>query len=134
LITYRCGYKYQLSKDYHLSVDIYPLRLVATDWLELSVQGSLLIRKGYAWDGPTVAIDTKTFMRASLVHDALYQLMREGFLLEERWRKTADETMYKICLEDGMNWFRAWYAYTCVRIFSGGLSDPAYNHIQQTAP
>jgi hypothetical protein len=35
--------------------------------------------KGYAWNGPSgPTLDTRNFMRGSLVHDALYQLMREG--------------------------------------------------------
>ncbi|MDA8018651.1 MAG: hypothetical protein MPN21_14515 [Thermoanaerobaculia bacterium] len=36
------------------------------------------IEAGYAWNGATGAIDTPSFRRASLIHDGLYQLMREG--------------------------------------------------------
>ena len=41
----------------------------------------LVIRDGYAWNGssgPTP--DTQKVMRPSLVHDALYQLLRDGYI------------------------------------------------------
>ena len=49
-----------------------------------------------AGDGPSgPAIDTKNFMRASLVHDALYQLMRLGTLDKSR-RQYADRLLQTI--------------------------------------
>ncbi len=79
--------------------------------------GRLLISPEYAWDGPSgPTIDTKSFMRGSLAHDALYQLMREG-KLNRHYRKYTDRLLKKICLEDGMNKFRAWYVYKAVRMF-----------------
>ena len=69
------------------------------------------------------AIDTKTFMRASLVHDALCQLMRAE-LLPQSVREDADKVMRKICLEDGMARFRAWYAYKVVRVAGKWAAKP----------
>jgi hypothetical protein len=79
----------------------------------------LMIRKGYSWDGGSgPCYDTKTVMRGSLIHDALYQLLRLG-LLFPTYRKAADRLLKLICLEDGMNRFRAAYIYRAVRLFAG---------------
>lgn len=85
--------------------------------ISLWAGGRLEIFEHYIWDGPSgPAIDTKTFMRGSLVHDALYQLMREG-RLDRKHRKYADQLLRKICIEDGMAKWRAWYVYHAVRMF-----------------
>ena len=44
----------------------------------------MIVEKDYAWDGPSgPTIDTSNSMRASLVHDVLYQAMREEGLAYE---------------------------------------------------
>jgi len=116
-ITYRRthGYKYQLLEDYTYQTDIKG-KTIRTPFIWLTEDGELLILRGYAWDGPSGgAIDTKTFMRGSLVHDAMYQLLRKG-LLPEEFRENADRYIRDICLEDGMNRFRAWYVYHLLRV------------------
>ena len=55
-------------------------------------------------------------MRGSLVHDVLYQAIREGHLTLKD-RKAADKILYRLCREDGMNRVRAWYTYRTVRLF-----------------
>ena len=46
--------------------------------MSLNESGCLQIAAGYAWDGASgPTIDTRNSMIASLVHDALYQLIRE---------------------------------------------------------
>jgi hypothetical protein len=83
------------------------------------------LKKSCAWDGPSgPTIDTKGFMRGSLVHDGLYQLMRDGLLDHEEYRKDADLLLKAICLEDGMSRFRAWYVYHGVRLFAGSAATP----------
>lgn len=127
-IVYRSGYKYQLEETYSIKTDIKPLAVVNTNFIRLDYAGLLTIKEGYAWDGPSGPTeDTPSFMRGSLVHDALYQLMREGLLDRDDYRKPADELLKKICLEDGMNPFRAEYVYRAVRIFGKSYntkSDP----------
>jgi hypothetical protein len=123
-IRYRDGYKYQLSAGHSEQVSIIPREhIVVTDFIVLSMDGVLIINKGYAWDGPSgPTIDTKNFMRGSLVHDALYQLMREG-LISERWREQADKELQRICIEDGMWKIRAWWVYLAVRGFGGSCAE-----------
>ena len=119
-IKYKDGYKYQLVEEYRVLVGIKPDGDIRNDYLDLLSTGELAIKKGYAWDGPSgPTIDTKNFMRASLVHDALYQMMREGEIDKDKWRKQADIELKRICLEDGMWAVRAWGAYLAVRQFAG---------------
>ena len=117
VIKYKDGYKYQLAETYSTKIGIFPDAHVRHDYISLSPHGFLSIRKGYAWDGPSgPTIDTKNFMRGSLVHDALYQLIREG-LLPLSDRENADAELRRICMEDGMSAVRAWWVFQGVRIF-----------------
>ncbi len=60
----------------------------------------LVVKSRYAWDGASgPTFDTPTNMRASLFHDALCQLIREG-LLDGKYRKYADELLRAHMLED----------------------------------
>ena len=120
IITYKSGYKYQLKGDYHLTATgIEPEEAIDLDYIRLTKKGDLLLKSGYAWDGPSgPAIDTRNFMRASLVHDAFYQLMREGHLAASRFRDKADRLLQKICLEDGMSFIRALWVYYGVKWFA----------------
>lgn len=80
--------------------------------------GILTIDAGYSWDGPSgPAIDTDNFMNPSLVHDALYQLIREGHLSGSTYRIYADQVFRDMALAEGMSELRAWNAYYMVRIF-----------------
>ena len=126
MIIYKSGYKYQLCGAYSVSTSVWPDDTVRFDDILLTTDGRLFIPKGYAWDGPSgPTIDTDTFMRGSLVHDALYQLMRNGQLGIE-WREQADKLLREICLEDGMSAFRAWYVYHGLRL-GGGPAASAEN-------
>jgi hypothetical protein len=119
-IKYRSGYKYQLAADFVVKTAVLPPQSINHDFVYLTSNGVLAIKAGYAWDGPSgPTIDTKNFMRGSLIHDALYQLMREK-LLDCGWRETADKELRRFCREDGMSWIRAWWVYQGVRI--GGES------------
>lgn len=134
-IAYRGGYKYQLAEDYQLRIGIQPELPIRTEYLQLSPEGELEVREGYAWDGPSgPAIDTANFMRGSLVHDALYQLMRAGLLDRERHREAADRVLRAICLEDGMSAARAWWVYWGVRVGAGPAADPAADNPVLYAP
>ena len=78
-IAYNGGYKYQLKEEYTFAdTGIIPPATITTDFIGLDLAGNLTTAKGYAWDGPSgPTIYTRNFMRGSLAHDALYQLMRE---------------------------------------------------------
>jgi hypothetical protein len=127
-IQYAEGYKYQLRACYAVRLPELadPARaVIATEWLELLPDGTLRILAGYAWDGASgPTYDSKSSMRPSLVHDALYQLIRHG-LLPQVLRGVADRIFHRLCKEDGMWRARAWAWYHLVRIFAKPATDPA---------
>jgi len=133
-IFYKSGYKYQLNADYTANIGEGSWRLIDTEFIRLTVDGELTIRRGYAWDGPSgPTVDTKNFMRGSLVHDALYQLMREGRLHKTN-RKKADRLLQKICREDGMSSIRAWWVYQGVRFGGNSAASPSSRKVIKEAP
>ncbi len=113
-IQYKEGYKYQLHADYNDTIAVRPPADIPTEYITLTTTGKIKIKKGYAWDGASGAPDTKTIMRASLVHDALYQLMRHDELDRKLWRNTADKELKRMCLEDGMTKAKAEVVYFTV--------------------
>lgn len=125
-MKYKSGYKYQLYDDYEVCIPELSGEYLSTNYIGIHLDGRFVVAKGYAWDGPSgIAIDTKNFMRGSLVHDALYQLIREGGLPQtEAMRELADKILRHICLEDGMSRIRAWWIYRAVRMFGGWAASP----------
>ena len=124
-IRYRSGYKYQLAESYDGDIPISPPHDIKTEYIDLNKNGELLIRIGYAWDGPSgPAIDTRNFMRGSLIHDALYQLIRLDKLPKES-RNTVDKILMDTCLEDGMSKTRAWWVYIAVKTFADRATMPS---------
>ena len=111
-IKYRSEYKHQLSAAYNVTIPIQQPKVIETEFINLDPTGKLFVKKGYAWDGPSGPVpDTRENMRASLVHDALYQLMRNNELSKRTWRKTADQIFKEICKDDGISvyWASIWY-------------------------
>lgn len=121
-------YKYELLRTYQIAIN--PNRLtklatfipITTGWIDISESGILTIQAGYQWDGASgLAIDTPSAIRASLVHDALYQLLRMGYEIN---RKYADQLLRDICIEDTMDQLRANMWYQIVRIFGEKHARP----------
>ncbi len=116
-------WKYELLEPMEVPVKAPPTKgndYITIELIPNQVFGKTILKVNarYAWDGPSgPTFDTKTFMRGSLFHDALCQLIREG-LLDKKYRKYADQLLREICLEDGMSKFRAWYVYMAVRTYS----------------
>lgn len=89
-------------------------------WVDLDA-GQLVVNLGYAWDGASGPTwDSPSSMLASLFHDALYQLIREGFL-PRSVRQGADEVLRDVAIDEGMWRWRAWAWYYAVRALA-----PAY--------
>lgn len=116
MIRYRDGYRFQLAEPYTVAT---PVReaCAGNRFVMLTSDGRLVIAAGYAWDGASGPVpQDSTIMRGSLVHDALYQLMRECGL-SAKWRTTADVLLRSMCIEDGMPGWQAWLVYQAVRAF-----------------
>ncbi len=132
-IRYCAGYKYQLTRDYEVKIPVHG-HVVTAKYFSLDTDGTMKIKAGYAWDGPSGPTwDTKSFMRGSLVHDALYQMIRLG-LLPREYREKADAILRDICIEDGMWKWRAAYVYWAVRRFAAQAAHPDNRRKELTAP
>lgn len=132
-IQYKDGYKYVLDKDYTVQIPIHPKKNVITQFVSLSTTGRLVIRKGYAWDGASGCPDYKSIMRGSLVHDVLYQLMRNG-KLDRNQRKPADKLLREMCKEDGMNRWMAKVVYLAVQKYGNPYTKYENRKKVLTAP
>lgn len=153
-IHYKAGYKYQFTDDrfpvmlpvppgdgillYNRHTEVYPKDgqseyIMVGPFLKIWPSGKIRILEGYAWDGPSgPAFDTPNFMTPSMVHDALYQLMRNKVLPLDPYREIADEMMYQMCRERGMCAPRAWWCKRGVRRF--GKSSASKKRTIYTAP
>ncbi len=109
-------WKYQLVAPLSVKTDIRIRRKIETEFITLLPSGMLTMSKYYSWYGATGAIDIKTFMRGSLAHDALLQLIASG-LLEDRHRECVDKILHSIIIEDGMWRAGAWWVYKAVRLY-----------------
>jgi hypothetical protein len=113
--TKRRNWKYLVHEDEIFETGIKLDSSIRTKFLSMDEDGALLIKKGYAWDGASgPTFDSKNTMLGSLVHDSLYQLMREGWL-DFTWRKRADELLRDIMISKGMTKIRARLWYRAVR-------------------
>ena len=116
------GYKYLLVADERLRVDIH--RRISHKHIRLNFDGDLTIKQGYAWDGSTIPFkkwfkwlwDADKYCKiASLVHDALCQLMREG-LLSKTYKPYIDKLYRNTCIRDGMGKRQANLRYRALRL------------------
>lgn len=123
-IKYRQGYKYQLAQDYEMKLPIRPRAEVDTQFIAITKQGDLTVKSGYAWDGPSGLPDTDHNLRASLVHDALYQLMRMRKLARNTNKDKADRLFQKICREDGVLTPIAYAYYVTLKKLGNPSTDP----------
>ena len=82
---------------------------------KLEPEGLLTIRKWYAWDGPTGAIPSKSFVKGSCVHDVLCEMINLG-LLPKSVQYLADEEMRQINDEGSMWKPRVLWTYLMVRL------------------
>jgi hypothetical protein len=106
-LKYYKGLKYQLAEDLVISIPIFGYN-VSYEFISLTSDGLLTIKKGFCWDGASGAFDTKTIMKGSCIHDALYLLIRRG-LIAKQLKKRCDRIMQNICLDAGMWQFRINY-------------------------
>lgn len=134
LIRFKGGYRYQLIEGYSAQTEIRAERDIVTPYIRLNSDGYLMIAPGYCWDGASgPALDTRAVMRGSLIHDALYQLMRMEHL-PQVFRGQADREFYSACIDDGMGRFRAQYLYRAVRLFGRSSTEPEARHQILEAP
>lgn len=134
MIRYSEGYKYQLEALYACETPITG-SLIEDDLFTLYESGLLVIRKGFAWDGASgPTFDSKSSMRASLVHDVFCVCMRDGRLSYEKWQDTVNEFFRQQCIEDGMWHWRAGLWHAAVELADAGNPDQGRDRVVLTAP
>lgn len=69
----------------------------------LTPEGMLVIYRGYAWNGPTMAAKSPERLYPSLVHDAFCQMYREGEISFAQ-RRQADAEYVRLLKESGSWW------------------------------
>ena len=141
-------YLYKISKLADIEVPfksgLIPGQIVSNDFITLECIDSetvlLTAKKGYSWDGASGAVNTESWIIASLVHDMLYQIMRED-LLKRSLRKQADLAMYyflKKSMVRGNYLSRKWgaararYSYQGVRMVGQKHTYPRKIKIKKT--
>ena len=136
-IKYRSGYKHQLVEEYVIKTEIKPQINIETEYITLNHEGKLTIKKGYAWDGASGPVpDTRRVLRASLVHDAFYQLMRTQpeKLPRGVYRRAVDLLFKEMCIKDGVRSSRASVFYFGLRKFGEIAADPVSRKKIKRAP
>ena len=110
-------YKYTQEKDIVIQTALRPTKpCVIQGYVFLDTDGMLRIYKGYSWNGITLGIDFEFTRIASLVHDALFQLMQEG-LLSLSFFKLANLEFKKLMITNGSPKFIANFYYFMVQTF-----------------
>lgn len=133
-IYYKSGYKYQLTRTYEVMLPFGPEKDIYTDWIDFGSSGRFVVRTGYAWDGPSgPTIDSKTNMRGSLEHDALFQLMRRG-RLPQSFLEKANDRLIRVFDKDGMWKVRQEWYRIGVAIGAGKYATPSQIREEHTAP
>ena len=111
-IQYVEGFKYQLARDFAIQTPIIG-EVVEDDFFHLSEDGLLQVKKGYAWDGASgPTFDTKSSMKASMVHDVFCVAMRDHRLSYDKWQDKVNAFFRQMCIDAGMWEWRAklWHA------------------------
>lgn len=116
-------YKYKLAEDYKTYVDL-PVNAY-NDYISLD-EGVLIVKKGYLWDGSSIPLKRfipvwvydfdKYCKEASVTHDGLSQLMREG-LLPKQYKEYIDGLYRDMCIGGGLSKRNADRRYEWLRKF-----------------
>lgn len=120
VMKYTAGWKYKTEEDIEVTVPEMGLVSAEHTLYILLLSRELRISKSYAWNGASFVLfkwfgTPESWMVPSLIHDALYQLMRES-KLTPTYRRTVDGIFYRLLRERGVSWVVAIVAYWAVRL------------------
>lgn len=117
-VAYISGFKYQVQDDFFIKIPcLSQFAPLETFYFSIKEDGSVLLKKGFASDGPSgPTIDTPDSIAGAFIHDMLYECMRKG-LIPRDFRKTSDKIIRDVCIKHGMPKIRAWMWYYMLRWF-----------------
>src|SRR5574343_35553 len=113
------GFKYQISEDFIIRLEGITIDrdIIVEEFYEFYKDGTLILKRGFAWDGASgPTLDTKDTYIPSAVHDALYRMIRHGYL-PLSFKPIADKIFYELLLQYGMFKLRAYIWYVMVSLF-----------------
>lgn len=115
-------YNHYLEENEVIQTRLRPSKsAIIPGYIFLGVDGRIIIYHRYAWDGITNGVDFKSNRTAGLVHDALYQLMREG-CLDLSFKDQCDEELRDIMIREGCFKFIANFFYFMVQKFGNAFA------------
>jgi len=147
-IYYKDGFRFRLERPARFQTDICGC-VGGNSYVHITADGDLFIQAGYCWDGASgPTMDTISTRRAALAHDALYQLIRLGYLPgdDPGVREKADALLQRLMDEDSpqggrfgwlkerWNDFRGFVWYRSVRRFGGSSAAPQAERKELVAP
>ena len=124
------NWKIELAETLSVQSHIYGCTVGIAGFIRLTPDGILTVFAGYAWDGASGIPTTKITRTASLFHDALYQLMREGLLSRTQHRLAADNLFRDICIDRGGNKTIAGIYWQGLRWFGEKATYPVKNDLE----
>jgi len=146
-------WKYQITEDYSRKLlscmcdatgEILGKDLDGKETKYVNVSnGRITICEGYTWNGANWFPDIECTQEATLVHDALYQMIRENETAEN-WRLCADRLLYCVVTERSQQRWLASMMYSAIRghqqvpilggilgglfgLFGGLFTDPSFD-------
>lgn len=111
-------YRYKLERNYKFFDVRFFGKEIKHPYFEI-YDGNITIKEGYAWDGATGLpsfLQTIALVRPSLIHDIICQAVDERYL-EVEFRAVGDKIFYDLCLEEGINKFKAKIMYFAVKVY-----------------
>ena len=118
------AYKFQVYETEVTKTPIIPEKEIYHEFFMLLMDGTLTVKKGYAWDGASgPVIQTKALLKASLAHDVFFQCMRVG-LLPKSYFEVVNKFLQIQCIQFGMNKLFAWGVYQAVQTCGKKYIEP----------
>jgi len=122
-IAYTNADKFVLGRDEYFDLDFAPEYPVENSYAKFTPDGVLKIKRGFLWSANFPAMNTDNTKPASLVHDAGYDLIKDGLLPRQQFKDLFDMAMRDILLECGILDARAWAWYMAVQIGGNNALD-----------
>lgn len=111
-------YKYEMLEDWTHNLNCF--HIYKNKYICLKCE-RIIVKKGFRWDGASGFPDSKKVLRASLIHDAFYQVIREDWSLKKNEKQSlksyADLIFKEICIEDNTHNAIAFWLHRAVKRF-----------------
>lgn len=115
-------YKYYLEETVSVQTSLRPVQsAIVPGYIFLGVDGKMIIYSRYAWDGITNGVNFKSNRIPGLVHDATYQLIREG-LIDLSLKAQSDKDLRDMMIAEGSWKWIANFFYFCVSKFGNAFA------------